>query len=435
MLMALRVAYLWTWLVVGTLALCYALMTADGLIEFAGRSLGDDAPGAARHGQPILYLSAVARHLADSAWLLPAGAGMGLLCRLIDAARSWRQRGAERRVSTIVDRFGIRLTMFQAPLEHHPDVRDLKISPLDGARLPAGLSPIERDALGLLAAHPDVPADVEGHHGVSLATHSYRAWTLACKRHGIGSLEAQVALCHDLGKIRAYAKDESGQWVRRALHRSLTLQIVRDFDGYLETDEQARTALMEALTALLTNCVPVDLSERARAIVRSAKHVDFKATAEEKRSQDEVRIDPQALADLLRGSIVSLLAELNINRKRDAAAPVEGFYVAETAALLIPEPALRARIAQALPGEMADAFRRDPGAERKASPVRDLVVRAVQLLFDTYSVYADKPAKDGTFHIKSRIRAYEHVIAINTTSFPATLTQSWGRWNYEVDIV
>ncbi len=442
--MFLRVGYLWSVLVVLTLSISYRLMSRETLASYSYRILREDALQIAQsQGALVLYLSSVATGIFECLPYIGAGLFLGSVCRLVSLARFVRRRRRDSQIHKLVDRYGVSISMYHAALEHNPNVRDLPIGEVDTSRLPAATSPLEVDAMRLLAAHSAIPADLDGHHGTSLAEHSYSVWQAACARHGAGTVEAQLAICHDLGKIRAYAKDSSGRWAMQGMHQPLSLQIVRDLDAFVLMPESKRREFIDLFTALQTGSIPADFTEHERSILRAAQHADFKTTAQEKdavaaleaETEAEPPLDAMALRDLLESSIFDVVAKMNINRALDVGAQLEGFYIAESKVLFVPEKWIRKRIAEILPDEITRPLELTLPSNKSIHPARNITVETMRLLFDTYDVFDDKPAKDGTFRLQSGVRTVEDVIAIKTTDFPEAITRIWGKWKNEIDIL
>lgn len=383
---------------------------------------------------------------------LVIGGSVGVACHVALFIRRRSLTKMSSQVNVKSDRFGVKVSMLNAPLEHDPDRLDLQYGVVNLHRLPKGISPLEIDALRLLAAYPSVPADVDGIHGSTLAEHSFNAWKVACERHQAGSLQAKLALLHDLGKLRAYSQSDKSIWIRQGMHRAAALQVVRDFPSFISMPPKERGQLMMLMTALLTNYIPVDMSEEDRAVLRSARHADFKATDAEKHAQpmnsdgvneevnsdepeEAVTLDAEGVYELLKDSVAIILGEMNINRAVDANATLEGFYLPELKALLLPEQWLRHHIAKSLPQEITTRLDLTQKGTKGKHPARELIVDVAYLLFETFDVFGDKEPTDGTFNIQTAIRVVEDVIAIKADQLPDALKTKWGKWNYEIDVL
>jgi hypothetical protein len=268
---------------------------------------------------------------------------------------------------------------------------------------------------------------------VSLATHTRNVWQRACAQHGMGSIQAMLAVCHDLGKIRAYAKRSAGTWEVVGMHRALTLQIVLGLNGVLEINEPARRVFMRLLTALTTGAVPVDASDEERRILRECKGYDFGVSAEERAENRQERITAARVADLISAEVPALLGRLNVNRCLDASVAPEGLYAPDQMLLFLPEKTLRKHIASALPSEIVTELRltdRSSGTH----PATEFAVAVARRVFDLVDVVADRQATNGLFRVTSGTVAMPDVLALRTNALPNRLTKQWGAWKYEIDV-
>jgi len=151
------------------------------------------------------------------------------------------------------------------------------------------ITPLEKELLGILAAHPDWPADVYGYHKESLYQHSLNVWKKTiqiCKQEGIdknstkGMLSRQLALIHDLGKLIAY-QEQDGKWIKVSnRHEQLSLNVLRTTAAFWELPIEYRHQLEMAGACLLNHYNPLEEDPAVLTAIRIVKKSDPLATAE-----------------------------------------------------------------------------------------------------------------------------------------------------------
>ncbi len=436
--MWLRVGYLWLWLVGVTFFACYATLGNESLARFATDALGAEAFAMlSERGALKLYTAAVAANVHEVLPFLALGAALGALCRLIDWSRRFFKRRAAARVNVVTDRFGGRVIMHQAALEHDPNAAMPLLRLSKREPVPAGASPIEREVLALLAAHPEIPADPDGVHGVSLFDHSLNTWERACTQHGAGSLVATLSLCHDLGKLLAYVPDADGDYRRIAIHQPLALQLVRRLPAFAQLDAPARDRFIRLLTALVTGAIPIDTTDEDRAILRACKGADYAATGAERAAQEEeerAATDPSQVASLVRTALPSLLQALNVNRCHDRSVRPEAIYLPEKNRLLLPLASLRKRIPSVLPAEIELGI--DLAVpEKRAKQANAFVLAVARAVLDLDTVFEGASADDGLFMMRSGHFYEPNVVVVRAEGFADSLIKQWGMWSYEIELV
>jgi hypothetical protein len=136
---------------------------------------------------------------------------------------------------------------------------------------PAVLHPVEREAFARLAEHHELPADPLTPGGGSLYEQGRREWLAAAKVFGAGTLESQLAVLRHMGKLLAIRKTPDGPagYFLAAEPAPLAMQALRQFDSLSALTPEARRELMQALYALQTGWIAIDLPPRtAQALQR-----------------------------------------------------------------------------------------------------------------------------------------------------------------------
>ena len=450
--MVMRVGYLWLWLSVASLCVCYTLLSSQSLAEFAVDQMGERAAQVlADHGPFGLYWHSVGVSTKGAAPYLLLGLLSGLLCRGLWWGRGWRRKRAMRGTHTVVDRFGGRTIMIDGVLEYDADNRELRgpFTKPDATALPRSVSPIEVELLALYHHFREVPADAAGFHGTSLFDHSVAAWQRAVKRHGAGSLQAILALAHDAGKLLAYEKDRTGKWRRAYAHEILALQVVGELESFTQWEHKKRDEFISLLTALVTGEIPLDFGAHERAMLRELRSIDARTThqdvqqreasaqasAEQEIDDAPPPLDAAAIAQLVGGNLIELLEGINVNQSRDASTRVGAIYMEKDGILYLPEEVLQKRLLAILPAEIAQELKLIV-SNSKAAPDSPsaLIGEVAAQLFDLLDVVGDKQARAGRFRIKWERIAWDRTFAIRTKDFPDKLKKAWGTWNYEIDI-
>jgi hypothetical protein len=436
--MAMRVAYLWGWCTALTLGVAYFSLSNQSLALIGTRAFGGPALDVLQeHGLVLLFVDASVAHFQQGLPYLLLGLSAGLALRALGAWRSRRRRRERQGVQRVVDRWGVITQMHGAPLEHEPNVGVWALPRARESSLPAGLSVIERDALALLSRHRDWPADLEGYHHASLATHAVNAWQEALAQHGTGSLPAMIALCHDLGKIRAFAKRADGSFERVSHHPSETMQVVRDLPGITQLPREQRDKFLDLLSAVVTGKVALDLTEDERAIVRAARRADFVSTASEHgQSHRNTLLDPAALAQLLQPDAIALVAELNVNQSKDASTAEQGCYVSAAQRLWLPLTVLHRQMLKILPPEIVLGLPLTVQQPARLEPSAvTLMAQLAATLFELEAVVDGKQAQGGMFQVRTGRRTWQAAVAIAAVQLPEALRNRWGTWKYEIDIL
>lgn len=155
--------------------------------------------------------------------------------------------------------------------------------------------------LGIASAHPDAFSG-EG-NGATLLEHMLNVASKALERTRQPGLAAIVAAAHELGKITAWVRSESGDWVLTKNHDREAAKHLASLDAWWALDKDSRTALMLAVKYHSTprNLPDVDGEQRiyrlARDLLDTAAEVQVAAVVEEKQRTLEKHELPEILFD------------------------------------------------------------------------------------------------------------------------------------------
>lgn len=214
------------------------------------------------------------------------------------------------------------------------------------------LSGTARALLGMLAAHPEFPASIEGHAPAELGLIQHIENTVRLVLNDLPqdmdpNAAAVTALAHDIGKILAYQKVKGGRWVKTGLyHDRLSAAILlslpefhKNFRGDVKTAILAAVRYHHALLDISINSPPL-----ARKLFDLLQKHDSAAATKEKQEAAE------SIAPYVYSSFGRILPELNINGIK--AERAHGYVVENSKKIvLVYEYALREAIIANLPAK------------------------------------------------------------------------------------
>jgi hypothetical protein len=199
---------------------------------------------------------------------------------------------------------GVKLTLGALPVPATLPADELDLSSADSEaleRLTEKEKKLLGDVLGVGSAHPDAFSG-EG-NGASLLEHMLNVSSKALERQRYPGMSAIVAAAHELGKITAWTKSESGDWVETKNQDREASKILTSLDSWWALDKESRLALMLAVKyhsnpRLLPD---VDGEHRiyrlARDLLDNASEAQVEAVVEEKQKTLEKHELPDVLFD------------------------------------------------------------------------------------------------------------------------------------------
>ncbi len=402
-------------------------MLADRLVD----AFGPDA--AVRLAQQGTASSIAAVWLSGLRTAMPfvaIGAAVGAVLRLW--LGWWRGRQRNNGTITVTDRAGVAFTMIGAPFDHSPRLHLFAIDAAAARAAPKGSSPLEREALGAMAAI-GTPADVVGAHGTSLLEHTRTVHAEAVKRFGAGSYEALGAVLHDLGKLLAYQRDEHGNWYQQhPRHDFLTTAALMRLPAYwaLPTPERNRITLLVSM--ITTEQIPVDAPPELRRATVAARAADRRTTAAEKSAHaaQSGAIDMVVLCEALR-ELPAQLAGWNINGAARAAFPEDGWYLPDEDVVLLPDHKVRAWLQHRVDSVLAQQL----GLDRPASGLHsanDPIAEACRLEHLIADAVGNVSAPTGWYQAAIGRERRAAVLALRAGSVASDVKSKWGAPRKEV---
>ena len=231
--------------------------------------------------------------------LMAAGLGAALAFGLYRHAVKIEDAEVAGRSSRVVDRLGaghsdyVGATLVFHGITTALDLSDqslrLKRTAVKLARAP-WLTPFENEAISILAAHREWPADVDGYHQETLMKHSIEVWKRVAKAVKANQYEQEsetaatarsLAIIHDIGKILAYQKKD-GKWIKTSnKHEQMGLLVMRSMNAFWGMRLENRKNLEKAAAILLNGDTPVETSAVVDFAVKTVQASDMSATAEE----------------------------------------------------------------------------------------------------------------------------------------------------------
>ncbi len=212
------------------------------------------------------------------------------------------------------------------------------------------LSQTARALLGILAAHPEWPASIEGHSRSELGLIQHTGNTVLLVLDKLpeeidAGAAVTAALAHDIGKILAYRRGTGGQWVTTGLyHDRLSATILlslpefhQEFQGEPKAAVTAAVRYHHALADMPVNSGPL-----SRKLFDLLQERDAEAAAREK-EEAAAAVEPYVYSSFRRA-----VPELNINGVNGG--PAHGYTTQDGAkTALVYEHSLRERIVANLP--------------------------------------------------------------------------------------
>lgn len=430
--MGIRVTVLFV--LITTIALLWNLhdTTTRALADNALSVAGNSALDWAHHGPHGMYIRTV---LARAAWW-----GMGLLGgATIAGVMSTVTRVNEQRSAAgskvVTDRFGAALFMKSEAMKYEMDVSPIAVAPvtlrvtgIDATKI----TQFERDAMGCIHAHGDIPADVDGHHGSTLLEHTINVWAQAAKRHGAGSIQALMAAAHDLGKVLSYKKID-GVWVKtNNRHEQLSVTVARLLPGFMHLEEPVRRSLISAMIATVSGWTPNDMGQDVKQAITDTRLADMSATAGEKLAKNWAQ--PSLLEPFVRSAIVKMLTTANINRSRDQSAPHDGIYVSGRHIIFVKIRTIRKYVSEQLPMDARISLRADKDPHSVSHDANEPIMRCLKATGMCLVTIDDVRSESGYYKIRSGRTMYDWIVAIPDSLAEETLQTIWGDWEYDVDV-
>jgi putative nucleotidyltransferase with HDIG domain len=283
-----------------TVAGLWALLPASTVADFAILS-GTGSPGS------VLHTIGMSRAWGSLTWIIAmfgagiiqngalAGFGAAIVLGLYMYARKTEDREVASRKLVVEDHPGgeaspyvaCRMVFRKLPTAFEPDAQAIHFRRATVHTDHEWVTPLEKELLGILAAHPEWPADVQGYHTESLYRHSLTVWKHAiknCRSEGIApqspkaTLARQLALLHDAGKLLAYTPSEDSWEKKSNRHRQLGLNVLRGLAAFWALDVAERHRLELAANMMLNGYAPQDREPEIEASIRIASVSDNLAT-------------------------------------------------------------------------------------------------------------------------------------------------------------
>lgn len=434
-----RLILLWSLLTILTVGGFYLAMPTEELVHLAIANLGTSAVQIAAGGKPAIFLSLMKQHFSGMSTYVTAGSFAGfctaVAVKFVDL-RSRPPAASQGQDTVIADRFGGSVVMKGTSLDYESiePVFSRVEAVIEGVDSNS-LTDFEKDALGLLAARPDLPADVSGYHGVSLLEHTVATWDRVVQKTGAGSLAAMLAISHDLGKLACYQKQD-GAWVKFSnRHEQLSLVVARSLPGFSNLDPSMRADLAQGLTMLLSKQKPVFLSDHIRDAVYLARAADTQSTSAEKSRQGDTEIDVATLVAEWEAYKPAIFRGMNVNRSLRPADPIEGIYKTITPDIVfVNEVALRKRIAQNFSRNIVQAMRLDSERGSSIHPALPMILRALADSGDLLRAFDAKQSDNGFFALRSAKVNFKFMLCLEVSGLSESVKKSWGNWSQEIDV-
>lgn len=304
---------------------------------------------------------------------------------------------------------------------------------------------LEVAILSMLLAHPDWPADPDGHHAsTSLLDH-----TLAIRKDCLARLADEplmgvVALAHDVGKLLAYTvkKTPNGKerWVKKSKSVDrLSAQVLRLTPEFWDLSEDDRTTVNVVLTySHSPETMPRGTTKpRDRRILDVLRKADGVNTKQEQRQAVHVADRPDVI-DAIGERLDDVFNNLNINQSLDAKANADGWSQPINGLLLVQAKAIRVNLQGLLGAEMErDLALRANDAGNAKHPALYAIRKALQQHGVILSSWKGFAPDLGLFEAKIGRMSFAGLFAIDLAvmreRMPDTVDH-WGSSNYPVRV-
>lgn len=241
-------------------------------------------------------------------WTIPVLAVTALMCLLGWGAvwaltyRKHQERAGREKGTGNFRGMKITLGALPTPLALPRDELDLSSADSEALdRLTEKEKRLLGDVLGIASAHPDAFSG-EG-NGASLLEHMLNVSSKALERQRYPGLSAIVAAAHELGKITAWTRGESGEWVETKNQDREAAKHLTGLDSWWALEKESRLALMLAVKyhSNPRQLPDVDGEHRiyrlARDLLDNASEAQVEAVVEEKQKTLEKHELPDVLFD------------------------------------------------------------------------------------------------------------------------------------------
>lgn len=381
----------------------------------------------------VLKALFTAELMAALPWLL-LGVSLAMMLRI--GLRMWQREPAPPASAKVVDPAGVEVELFGATFDHVPAMSRVKLAPMPASTLPAGATELQRQAFAAIAAVEGIPADVQGAHRESLLNHTRRIYDKAVELYGAASLEATAAVLHDLGKLLTYERRD-GKWVETyPFHDNLTLIVMKRLPAFWRLTPDERARISSAMNVLCTKQTPADLEPELRTAVNAVRALDHGATRIEKAVADApaapaaTEVDFSALCAAVR-ELPADMGSWNVNGRLRDAAPVEGWWLPDEPALLLPASRIRAWLARRVEPAMAQQLnlaQASTGTHAADAPIAD-ALRNEGLLAE---VVLGQQIRSGWWRSAVGRDQRTTVAALRGDRVPIAVSSRWGKPQKEV---
>lgn len=286
-----------------TIASLWALLPATTVAKLAILS-GTGSPGA------VLHTIGMSRAGGSLTWILAmfgaglitngalAATGAAIVLGLFAYARRVEDKEVQSRRLIVEDHPGgqdspyVACQMFfhKLPTALQTDMQAIRFRRATVRLRHDWVTPLEKELLGIFAAHQDWPADTKGYHAETLYQHTLSVWKRAikiCQQDGVAPqapkarLARQLALLHDAGKLIAY-REQNSVWIRVSnRHEQLGLNVLRSLAAFWAMEVAERHRLELAANMLLNGYAPMEREPEIEASIRIASIADNLAMRDE----------------------------------------------------------------------------------------------------------------------------------------------------------
>jgi hypothetical protein len=311
-----------------------------------------------------------------------------------------------------------------------------RVPELASAVAPFASDPVIAELLRIYAAHPECPASI-GHHGnvkggLQLHLSLVMAKTeklLQISRNANPDLHPDyhqlarwIALAHDLGKVVAYRRAPSGQWVNTGLpHDRISALLLSAMPSVRALPDEMRWILIRTVRYYHDKHeLPIDTPIVAKKLIELINDAE-KLASEEEAAHVKARL--KIVAPHVGPALDRALVALNINHLKFG--PPQGWVCKTYPYLFVLEWQLRetlvAQLPDAIRGELPIMHR-----ETGLSPLWDHIkqeLMARQWLVTT--IDTKRASHDGFFKCRVDQQLFQMVVALDLAKLPVPLVTKW----------
>lgn len=321
----------------------------------------------------------------------------------------------------------------------------MRVERADLALKRAPANPIESlyvAVYSILQAHSDVPASLTAHHSdASLFDHSKGIVNLLADHYvrmgWTDPLLKVAALAHDLDKLLAYKRTDTG-WIKRATHHNTySAHLVKSLPefGHLDPDDQF-TLVMALRYYHRPDQLPLNATDRVEHLIQGLRRADGQALRSEVADGVETVAASSETATMIRDALVQMFTVLDVNRYRGGAIP-QGWTVNALEFVVVLASTLVEQLGTHLPESMSRQLQLQIDTRRSNHPALPVIIGVLDSMGLLMRSYKDHNSPNGLFDCYMGTHTFKACLLIDKEELrkliPGTVMK-WGVSPYQIKV-